>query len=354
MVRTGTDSVCSWIYNTAVPGNEQDSHTLYDPSKSKTYTAANDMSFSLSYGDNTSLSGSVAKERVQIGGLIVDGQTIELPDSVSSGISNDSSDGIIGLGFQSLNSIKPSPQPTWFENVMWELVDPLFTVNLKAGKAGYYKFGKIDSTAYKDGTLWYSKVDNSTGYWGFDSSQYAVGSGSTQTNGNSNSMAIGDTGSSLLFVNPAAFDAYYANVNGKTTNTNTQMTTYPCSETLPDFHVSLGDQMATIPGFMLNYMPDSNPGPNGENSKFARGSAETRRQICYGLDMLMIVNSVRRWDPVQQRPCAPSLRRHSVSSLLRRLRLRQHANRICTTRLKPVESLHHVRISPVCIYLFTA
>ena len=232
------------------------------------------MSFHLSYGDNTSLSGSVAKEQVQIGGLIVDGQAIELPDSVSSGISNDSSDGILGLAFQSLNSIsengKLSPQPTWFENVMWELVDPLFTVNLNAGKAGYYKFGKIDNTAYKDGTLWYSKVDNSTGYWGFDSSQYAIGSGSTQTNGNSNSMAIADTGSSLLFVNPAPFDAYYANVNGKQTDNTTMMTTYPCSETLPDFHVSLGGQMAIIPGFMLNYMPDTNKGPNNEDSESTR------------------------------------------------------------------------------------
>ena len=250
-----------------MPEEERGSHNLYDPSKSSTHTAVNDMTFNLKYGDNTSLSGSVAKERVQIGGLIVDGQTIELPSSMSSGISSDSSDGIIGLGFQSLNSIQPSPQPTWFENVMWELVDKLFTVNLKAGKAGYYKFGKIDNTAFKDGTLWYSKVDNSGGYWGFDSSRYAVGSGNIQTNSNSNSKAIGDTGSSLFFVNPAVFDAYYANVNGKTTDNATQMTTYPCSETLPDFHVALGDQMATIPGFMLNYMPDSNKGPNNEDSK---------------------------------------------------------------------------------------
>ena len=229
------------------------------------------MSFKLSYGDNTSLSGAVAKEEVKIGGLIVDGQTIELPDSVSSGITADNSDGIIGLGFQSINSIsengKLSPQPTWFENVMWQLVNPLFTANLKTGMSGYFKFGQIDNTAYKDGTLWYSKVNNSTGYWGFDSSQYAIGSGSTQTNGNSNSMAIADTGSSLLFVNPAPFNAFYANVNGKTTDSSTGMTTYPCSETLPDFHVSLGDQMATIPGFLLNYMPDSNKGPNGEDSK---------------------------------------------------------------------------------------
>ena len=151
---------------------------------------------------------------------------------------------------------------------MWRLTNPVFTCNLKAGKAGTFQFGQVDNTAYKDGTLWYSKVDNSTGYWGFDSTQYAVGSGSTQTNSNSDSMAIADTGSSLLFVNPAPFNAFYANVNGQTVDKTTGMTTYPCSETLPDFHVSLGTQMATIPGSMLNYMPDSNKGPNGEDSEF--------------------------------------------------------------------------------------
>lgn len=229
------------------------------------------MSFTLSYGDNTSLSGGVAKEQIKVGGLIVDGQAIELPNTVSSGITADNSDGIIGLGFRSLNSIsqngKLSPQPTWFENVMWQLVNPLFTANLKVGKSGYFKFGQIDTTAYKDGTLWYTKVDNSTGLWGFESSQYAVGDGSTQTNSNSDSMAVADTGSSLLFVNPAPFNAFYANVNGKNVDQSTGQTIYPCSETLPDFHVSIGAQMATIPGFMLNYSPDSNKGPNGEDSE---------------------------------------------------------------------------------------
>ena len=229
------------------------------------------MSFSLSYGDQTSLKGGVAKEQVKLGGLVVNGQAIELPSDVSSGITSDAADGIMGLGFQSINSIsqngKLSPQPTFFENALSQLSSPLFTANLKPGKSGYYKFGRIDQTAYKDGTLWYSKVDNSTGYWGFESSQYAIGSGSTQTNGNTNSMAIADTGSSLLFVNPAPHDAFYANVNGKTTDQSTGQTIYPCSETLPDFHVSLGDQMATIPGFLLNYSPDDNKGPNGEASE---------------------------------------------------------------------------------------
>lgn len=229
------------------------------------------MSFRLAYKDNTSLNGTVAKEEVQIGGLIVDGQAIELPNSLSSGTRADTADGILGLAFQPMNSIsqngKLAPQRTWFENVMWQLVNPLFTANLKAGMSGYYKFGQIDHTAYKDGTLWYTKVDNSTSLWGFESSQYAIGSGNTQTNSNSDSMAVADTGSSLLFVNPAPFDAFYANVNGKTTDTATGLTVYPCSETLPDFHVSIGDQMATIPGFMLNYAPDSQKGPNGEDSE---------------------------------------------------------------------------------------
>ena len=212
----------------------------------------------------------MAQDTVQIGGIAVEGQWIELPDSMSSGITSDNSDGIIGLGFRSINSVTENgnsqPQATWFENAIWRLDRPVFTCNLKAGMAGHFIFGHVDNTAYKDGTLWYSPVRNSTGFWGFDSTSYAIGSGNVQTNGNSDSMAIADTGSSLLFVNPAPFDAFYANVNGKTTD-GTGMTIYPCSEQLPDFHVALGGQMATIPGWMLNYMTSSQKGPNNEDSE---------------------------------------------------------------------------------------
>ena len=244
-------------------GSQAGTHRLYDPSKSRTYAQGAGETFSFSYGDKDSLSGNVGRDGVQIGGLYVANQAIELPTTVSPDMVTDAADGILGLGFQSINSIyqgsTASPQPTWFENVLPQLRQPLFTVNLKVGTAGKYNFGTIDETAYKAGTMQYVPVDSSGGYWGFASTDYAIGSGSVQTNSASR-VAIADTGSSLMFVDPAVHNAFYANVAGKSVDSSTGMTTFPCSETLPDFHVAIGDQMATIPGHLLNWKPDTAAG----------------------------------------------------------------------------------------------
>ena len=260
-----------WVFNKNVPADQAGKHNLYDPAKSTTHLAKSGQAFTISYGDDTSLGGGVASDTVQIGGIAVPNQLIELPNSVSPGLTSDRSDGISGLGFQSINSIteggSAAPQPTWFENALSRLSAPLFTVNLRTGTTGKYNFGAIDHTAFDDGALKYVPCDNSTGYWGFDSKQFAVGSGATQTNSKAN-LAIADTGSSLFYVDPTVLNAYYANVDGKQTDPETKMTIYPCSETLPDFHVSIGTEMAIIPGKLLNWKPDEDTkGPNGEQSR---------------------------------------------------------------------------------------
>ena len=90
-------------------------------------------------------------ETVRIGTITVVGQAVELPSTVSSQFSGDSnSDGIVGLGFSNPgNSIRPSPMPTFFENVASQLKDHVFTANLRIGIPGLYEFGTIDSSACK-------------------------------------------------------------------------------------------------------------------------------------------------------------------------------------------------------------
>lgn len=224
------------------------------------------MTFLIEYGDDTSTKGQVAMDTVQIGGIAVPGQMIELPETVSGGITNDQADGILGLAFGSLSSIQSNgqanPQPTWFENALPRLANPLFTANLKIGTTGGFNFGEIDHTAYRD-TLKYVALDNSTGYWGFQSASYAVGGGNIQTNSGSH-MAIADTGASLFYLDPAVVNAYYANVEGKSKNATTNMMTFPCTTQLPDFHVAIGDDMVAVPGHMLNWKAQ------GDGSKCTR------------------------------------------------------------------------------------
>lgn len=167
------------------------------------------------------------------------GQALELPTAVSSSFTRDlNSDGILGLGFQSTNSIKPEAQPTFFENAMSSLKAPVFTANLKADTAGNYQFGVIDHTAFS-GNLHYTPIDNSGGLWQFQTKAGA-------------SPGIADTGSSLLLLDDDIVRTYWAPVPGHTSDD--QGILFPCGEKLPDLQIELGPgYKATISGNLINY-----------------------------------------------------------------------------------------------------
>lgn len=249
------------MFNIALPAADQKGHdAIYNPSESKSFHSIPGAWFDVSYGDNSSTSGVVGNDTVKIGSIAVAGQAVELPSTVSPQFSGDTnSDGIVGLGFSQLgNSIRPSPMPTFFENAAPKLKEHVFTANLKVGVPGHYEFGTIDTAAYQ-GPLTYTAVNSSGGLWQFDLSQYAVAG---DTYGDVASPAIADTGSSLLMLDPAIVDNYYAKV--PTSTDDLQGKIFPCDTALPDFSFGIGSTMATIPGSLLNYT--SVPGTSGELS----------------------------------------------------------------------------------------
>ena len=197
----------------------------------------------MNYGDGSQTYGLVGTDVVELGGITVRNQAIELPNAVSSSFTSDTnSDGILGLAFQAANTIKPTTQPTFFENAIPSLQAPVFTANLKAGSAGSYQFGFIDNTAYS-GSLHYTPVVTSAsavGLWAFNTKSGP-------------SVAIADTGSSLLLLDDEIVREYWAPVPGHTSDA--QGITFPCGTQLPDLHIDLGGYTATIAGTLLNYAP---------------------------------------------------------------------------------------------------
>ena len=216
---------------------------MYDPLKSTTYHAVTGATFAVNYGDGSQTYGRVGTDTVEVGGISVQNQAIELPYAVSAMFAKDTnSNGVLGLAFQSDNTIKPTPYPTFFESAIPSLQAPVFTANLRAGSAGSYQFGFIDNTAYS-GSLHYTPVVNSanaSGLWAFN------------TNSGAN-VAIADTGTSLLLLDDDIVGEYWAPVPGHTSDA--QGITFPCGTQLPDFHIQLGEYAATIPGELINYAP---------------------------------------------------------------------------------------------------
>ena len=247
-----TGSSDLWVFNTQLSTKSQAGHTNFDPTKSSSFSLLQGASFSISYGDGSGAAGNVGTDTVNIGGASVTSQAVELATAVSSSFVEDtSSNGLVGLAFSKLNTVQPNQQKTFFDNVMSDLAEPVFTADLKHATAGAYEFGAIDSTKF-NGSISWAAINTTNGFWQFSSTKFAVGSGASQAN--TDGQAIADTGTTLLLVNSAVASAYYSQVSGAANDEEAGGVTFPCNSDLPDLSVDIGGAyMATIPGSLINF-----------------------------------------------------------------------------------------------------
>lgn len=249
-----TGSSDLWVFSSETPSSEVNGQTVYNPAKSSTSKLQSGYTWSISYGDGSSSSGNIYADTVSVGGVSVTGQAVELAEKVSDTFTSDSStDGLIGLGFDSLNTASPKAVNTFFDNAVSQLDSPLFTADLKHNAPGTYDFGFINSSLYT-GSITYVPVNTNPGYWTWTSSGYAIGSGSFSS---SSLSGIADTGTTLLYLPLSIVKAYYAKVSGSSNSNTYGGYVFPCSATLPTFTFGVGSARITIPANYLNYGPVS-------------------------------------------------------------------------------------------------
>ncbi|ORX96896.1 aspartic peptidase domain-containing protein [Clohesyomyces aquaticus] len=245
-----------WMFSTSLSKATIGQHSAFDPQKSTSFKLVQGAQFSISYGDGSGAAGIVGTETVNIGGVSVTNQAVELATAVSQSFVQDTNtDGLVGLAFSKLNTIndgtKKTPQKTFFDNVAPNLAEPVFTADLAADGSGSYEFGRIDTTKFTGQMAWIP-VNASSGFWQFDSKSFAV-NGKVQQNPTA-SKAIADTGTSLLLVDQAVAEAYYSQVQGAQNNAQVGGFIYPCQTKLPDMSVAIGaDYMAVIPGSQITF-----------------------------------------------------------------------------------------------------
>lgn len=242
-----------WVFNTQLPAASTTGHTLYDPTKSKTLKMVQGASFSISYGDGSGAAGNVGTDTVNIGGATVTDQAIEMATAVSQSFTQDNNNnGLVGLAFSKLNTVKPQQQKTFFDNVMPSLAEPVFTADLRKAAAGSYEFGKVDATKF-NGTMTWVPVNTTQGFWQFPSQMFAVGTGAP-TMGQPGFQAIADTGTTLIITNPTVVQGYYSQVPGAVNDAQVGGVTVPCDAQLPDLMMQVGDTlMARVKGSDINF-----------------------------------------------------------------------------------------------------
>jgi len=166
-------------------------------------------------------------------------------------------DGLLGLAWGAINTVKPKRVQTTVENMITQKDIPqsaeLFTAYLgswrdadEADKGqGFYTFGYIDQDVLKAANAqpYYVPVDNSQGFWQFASASASVNGKVLQLAGNT---AIADTGTTLALVSDDVCKAIYAAIPGAKYDSTNQGYIFPTKTTaaqLPDVAFAVGDKL---------------------------------------------------------------------------------------------------------------
>ena len=197
-----------------------------------------------------------------VGGVTAQKQAVETAKNVSDQfVSNDNLDGLLGLSFSSLNTVRPQSQLTFLDSVKPQLALPLVAADLKHEQPGSYDFGYLDSSKYKSPIVYtpvqlsYRRSTNNAGYygyWNFSTTSYQVGSSAPVK---TTRYGIADTGTTFLYLDQDIVEDYYSQVPLAEYVDLLGVYVFPCIDTLPDYVFTPYNttMKVTIKGSDINY-----------------------------------------------------------------------------------------------------
>lgn len=118
-----TGSSDLWVFSdqlsSKVLAEAKDSgHKIFKASKSSTWKLRNGQSWQIQYGDGSTASGDVGTDTLTIGGLTIHNQAVERAKHLSSQFAKGPGDGLCGLAWGKINTVKPTPVQTPVENMI--------------------------------------------------------------------------------------------------------------------------------------------------------------------------------------------------------------------------------------------
>ncbi|OCL15005.1 acid protease [Glonium stellatum] len=257
-----TGSSDLWVWSNELNKSTQSAgnHNIFNPKKSSTFKKTPGSTWQIQYGDSSTASGDVGTDNVTIGGLTIKNQAIELAKTLSSQFEQSAGDGLLGLAWGSINTVQPKPVATPVMNMISQQDIPqnaeLFTAYLGSWRdandpdkgESFYTFGYIDQGVIKAAGTdpSYTPVDNSQGFWQFQSASATVNGKTINRSGNT---AIADTGTTLALVDDATCKAIYAAIPGSKYDSTQQGYVFPTNTTadqLPVVTFAVGDKQFAV------------------------------------------------------------------------------------------------------------
>ncbi|KAI5926952.1 aspartic endopeptidase [Camillea tinctor] len=270
-----TGSADLWVRSTNAPRSAQRGHNVFDPEKSKTFKNLGGKKWKIQYGDGSSASGTCGSDILTVGGITIKDQTIELASKLSPAFERGTGDGLLGLAFSSINTVRdykgPDPQASPVENMIAQKDIPpqaeLFTscfyswrdTDTSDGtpKESFYTFGYIDQdlVGQLGEDIHWTNVDNSKGFWSINSASASVNGRTISVPGNT---AIVDTGTTLALLSDKVVEALYDQIPGARYSVFAQGYIFPTNvsaKSLPELKVAVGSKLYLIQPEDLVFAP---------------------------------------------------------------------------------------------------
>ncbi|ODQ56491.1 acid protease, partial [Saitoella complicata NRRL Y-17804] len=216
-----TGSADLWVFSTECASCSADTHDLFDPETSRTFINSS-TPFTINYADGSQANGHLGYDVLNLGGINVQNQTVQIATSISANLNRATLDGILGLGFNRLASVSGTKTP--IDNMISQnlIAQPMFGVQLiKANKAPYYNggggawtFGGYDSSVISGDLV--STAVTRKAYWQIAAPRISVG-----LNGAAITVThqfIVDSGTTLVLMANEEVSQIYAQLPGGTYN----------------------------------------------------------------------------------------------------------------------------------------
>lgn len=177
------------------------SHSTYEATKSSSYVA-DGRNFSIEYGSGK-MSGYVSNDTLTFGGVTIDTPVafVEAIEEPGDDFVHAEFDGIMGLGLPSISIL--NLQEGLLKGLFSQTDAGLFAFWLGQSKntqlGGVLMLGGVDNTYYEGSISWIDLIEPS--YWQFHIE--SIGHGSTTRNLAHGSLAMADTGTSLIYGPPS-------------------------------------------------------------------------------------------------------------------------------------------------------
>ncbi|RIB14126.1 aspartic peptidase domain-containing protein, partial [Gigaspora rosea] len=166
LLDTGSSNL--WVPNKKCTSDACKNHKTFDSSKSPTFRPEG-KKWEITYGTG-SASGITGKNNIQIGGITANKQIFGLANFVDDFFTDIESDGILGLAFDSLNTMDKGAPTLISTLIKQKTIDPIFSFHFQhvnaSGDKGTFTLGGVDNSKFK-GKITFNPVVSSVANKGF-------------------------------------------------------------------------------------------------------------------------------------------------------------------------------------------